>query len=156
MGFPPLPGGEGRSTLDRYATRPGFTLIEVLVVVSIVGLLIALLLPAVQSAREAARRAQCANNLKQLGVALHNYQSAHGSFPLNWMEGRRDPVRGGPWVISDRPFSALTRILPYIEQTQVHDKYRPDHPYGIWETTENPTTFFPTDCPFCKESAKAI
>ena len=61
--------------------RRGFTLIELLVVIAIIAVLIALLLPAVQAAREAARRAQCVNNLKQMGLALHNYESANGAFP---------------------------------------------------------------------------
>ncbi|WZO96502.1 DUF1559 domain-containing protein [Isosphaeraceae bacterium EP7] len=86
------------------AVRLGFTLIELLVVISIIAVLIALLLPAVQSAREAARRIQCVNNLKQLGLAAHNYQSVNGTLPMG----------EAPGVIS--PFVSL---LPYVEQTQV-------------------------------------
>ena len=100
--------------------RSGFTLIEVLVVVSIIGLLVALLLPAVQSAREAARRAQCMNNLKQIGLALHTYEGSSRSFPLNWGLPRVDPERGKPFHIGGRPFSALSRLLPYLEQQPLY------------------------------------
>jgi len=79
-----------------------FTLIELLVVIAIIAVLIALLLPAVQAAREAARRAQSTNNLKQLGLALHNYESTHGSFP-------------GSGGARSSGFSVLARILPFIE-----------------------------------------
>ncbi len=103
-------------TSRRTANGFGFTLIETLVVVSIIGLLIALVLPAVQSAREASRRARCENNLRQIGLALHNYEASNRSFPLNWRNPRVDPSRGHPWYINGRPYSALTRLLPYLEQ----------------------------------------
>ncbi|AMV39089.1 DUF1559 domain-containing protein [Planctomyces sp. SH-PL62] len=110
----------------RRSSRVGFTLIELLVVIAIIAVLIALLLPAVQSAREAARRSQCVNNLKQLGLALHNYESTSGSFPLGGNSapisagGRCDPVTHdgcydwGAW-------SAHSMLLPYIEQRSVYN-----------------------------------
>src|SRR5439155_26479083 len=76
--------------------RRGFTLIELLVVIAIIAVLIALLLPAVQAAREAARRAQCVNNLKQIGLALHNYHSAHDCFVLG--VSRYGPVTAFHWA----------------------------------------------------------
>jgi prepilin-type N-terminal cleavage/methylation domain-containing protein/prepilin-type processing-associated H-X9-DG protein len=94
--------------------RSGFTLIELLVVIAIIAVLIALLLPAVQSAREAARRIQCTNNLKQLGLALHNYNDSYGSFPI----GRSVfPSTVLPVPYSYSPFAML---LPFIEQSPVY------------------------------------
>src|SRR5690349_19755554 len=73
----------GRTML--HSQRRAFTLVELLVVIAIIGLLVALLLPAIQAAREAARRSQCKNNLKQIGLALHNFESARGSFPPGYV-----------------------------------------------------------------------
>jgi prepilin-type N-terminal cleavage/methylation domain-containing protein/prepilin-type processing-associated H-X9-DG protein len=91
--------------------RRGFTLIELLVVIAIISVLIALLLPGVQAAREAARRIQCTNNLKQLGLGLHNYESIAGTFPLMVaMSGTGNTVTWwGGWGVSPR-------ILPFMEQ----------------------------------------
>jgi len=93
----------------------GFTLIELLVVVAIIAILIALLLPAVQQAREAARRSTCRNNLKQLGLALHNYSDSHGMFPLGTMT-RDDYSLGSPqWV------GIHQLLLPYIDMTAAYN-----------------------------------
>lgn len=94
----------------------GFTLIELLVVIAIIGVLIALLLPAVQAAREAARRAQCVNNLKQIGIALHNYHDSHSTFPLS----RTIRIAGGVVSIS-RAYSPHSQLLPYMEQKPIYD-----------------------------------
>jgi prepilin-type N-terminal cleavage/methylation domain-containing protein/prepilin-type processing-associated H-X9-DG protein len=91
------------------APIPGFTLIELLVVIAIITSLIALLLPAVQGSREAARRLQCANNLKQIGLALHNYHGIYDTFPPGRVRLRVD--------YEGRCFSTFTQILPQLEQT---------------------------------------
>lgn len=99
--------------------RLGFTLIELLVVIAIIAVLIALLLPAVQQAREAARRTQCKNNLKQIGLAFHNYHDVYGAFPPGWVsKGAVVPIGGGAGstLIERGMWSWGAFILPYIEQ----------------------------------------
>lgn len=111
----------------RYASRfPGFTLVELLVVIAIIGVLVALLLPAVQAAREAARRASCVNNEKQIALAFLNYEGAIGKFPAGryGCDGARNPdVEGcesNP-AIKRSARSAFVMILPYLEQQALHD-----------------------------------
>jgi prepilin-type N-terminal cleavage/methylation domain-containing protein len=100
-------------------TRPrrGFTLIELLVVIAIIAVLIGLLLPAVQAAREAARRAQCVNNLKQIGLAIHNYESTFGSFPVS--DSHVDETRAPGTGKDSSGMSWMVGILPYLEQSAV-------------------------------------
>ncbi|MCC9609155.1 DUF1559 domain-containing protein [Blastopirellula sp. JC732] len=101
----------------------GFTLVELLVVIAIIGVLIALLLPAVQQAREAARRMQCSNNLKQIGLGMHNYHDTFQKLPPGWIyfqEGRAASTLGkASWGWG-------TLILPFIEQTTLHDQLNPN------------------------------
>ena len=98
-----------------HVSRPrsrGFTLIELLVVIAIIAVLVALLLPAVQQAREAARRSQCKNNLKQLGLAFHNYHDTVGTLPFAWMSG--SDLNVSSWGIM---------ILPYLDQAPLYNKW---------------------------------
>ncbi|RMG04992.1 MAG: DUF1559 domain-containing protein [Planctomycetota bacterium] len=99
--------------------RAGFTLVELLVVIAIIGILIALLLPAVQAAREAARRSQCTNNLKQLGLALHNYHDTNGAFPC--MSGGTHGPGSNP-MHNSRRLSGFVSLLSFMEQRALYDK----------------------------------
>ena len=106
------------SSLPAGRRSRGFTLIELLVVIAIIAVLIALLLPAVQAAREAARRSQCVNNLKQMGLAMHNYHSTHGAFPIGagWPTAKGSTARSG-WGA----WSAHSMMLPYLEQNAIYN-----------------------------------
>lgn len=96
-------------------TRKGFTLIEMIVVVTVIGILAAILLPAVQSAREASRRTQCVNNLRQIGIALNNYVSSNGFYPSICGNTKTTPGHKKPWA--DHAYSPLARMLPELDQS---------------------------------------
>ena len=96
--------------------RRAFTLVELLVVIAIIGILVALLLPAIQAAREAARRTECTNNLKQIGIGLHNYHDTYNTFPFAWMADLSTQP-----LLNAQVWGA--RILPFIEESALYDEY---------------------------------
>lgn len=116
--------------------RSAFTLIELLVVIAIIAILIALLLPAVQQAREAARRSTCKNNLKQLGLAIHNYHEAHTVYPPSSINrGAGSPNGCSGWGAP--AISGITLLLPYMDQANVYNLY--DFDIGQTDPTVNVT-----------------
>lgn len=124
--------------------KRGFTLVELLVVIAIIGILVALLLPAVQAAREAARRMQCGNNLKQMGLALHNYHDTFKVFPpalLNsgrTVAGTTDPTWGYPEGV--RNHTGWMFMLPFIEQSSLHAQFN----FNVASNSSNPNAGGPT------------
>ncbi len=101
--------------------RVAFTLVELLVVIAIIGILVALLLPAIQAAREAARRTQCNNNMKQIGIALHNYHDTFNTYPPAGLWERRTPWHGSPAGRNQRRGGIFLHLLPFVEQQQLFD-----------------------------------
>ena len=102
--------------------RRAFTLVELLVVIAIIGILIAMLLPAVQAVREAARRTQCLNNIKQVALACHTYESAHGNFPPGMLE---EAIQSGTPGEDPQRLGVLCFLLPFMELNNVADLVEP-------------------------------
>jgi prepilin-type N-terminal cleavage/methylation domain-containing protein/prepilin-type processing-associated H-X9-DG protein len=116
-----------RRAAEQRVRRGGFTLIELLVVIAIIAVLVAILLPAVQQAREAARRSQCRNNLKQLGVAIHNYHEIFGLMPIGYV----DTATVSNAATQDGGWSWASQILPQLDQASLFDRFDfRFHPHG--------------------------
>ncbi|MFO7905621.1 MAG: DUF1559 domain-containing protein [Planctomycetota bacterium] len=126
--------------------KSGFTLVELLVVIAIIGILVALLLPAVQAAREAARRMQCTNNLKQYGLAIHNYADTYGealpfgsTYPVTWVAGAPTPVM--------QRHAFIPRLWPFLEQQALADRYDFVQPFYVGENLTSVAS--PIDIYYC-------
>ncbi|MFI4875928.1 MAG: DUF1559 domain-containing protein [Blastopirellula sp. JB062] len=138
------------------AKTGGFTLVELLVVIAIIGALIALLLPAVQQAREAARRMQCSNNLKQVGLSFHNYADVNKGFPQARITGPAT-LPDGSSVPNTVHSGWPTAILPYIEQGNVNDLYDHNQPFFATDNREAINTFIPIFvCPSTPNSERKV
>jgi prepilin-type N-terminal cleavage/methylation domain-containing protein len=115
--------------------KRGFTLVELLVVIAIIGILVALLLPAIQAARESARRTECSNKLKQIGVALHNFENSFGYMPPGGISGSTVTVAHKKLRIpANVTHSWSIFLMPYLEQQTLYDNYRMDFD---WQAPEN-------------------
>lgn len=132
-----LPGGRTKTCYS----ATGFTLVELLVVIAIIGVLVALLLPAIQAAREAARRAQCTNNLKQIGLSLQNHHSALQTFPIGTVAKNYGEVYSG----------ALPKLLPYLEQQNVENLYDPKLRWWEQSAEVSATPIATFNCPSTSE-----
>ena len=120
--------------LKLFKRQRGFTLIELLVVIAIIAILIALLLPAVQQAREAARRSSCKNNMKQIGLALHNYHDVHTVFPYGFRNHGNSRQRRETW---------MQQILPYVDQANLYNSYKEADPEYCWQHAESAQQILP-------------
>ena len=123
--------------------RRAFTLIELLVVIAVIGVLIALLLPAVQAAREAARRAQCSNNLKQIGIGLHNYHAAWNGFPVGFFT-TKNPAPDSS--VAQYRWSALAQLMPMLEQANLSNALNFSFPIAT-KPTSSSALFWPYTAP---------
>lgn len=133
--FAHLSGSPGKFMGPRHFIRQrAFTLIELLVVIAIIAVLIALLLPAVQQAREAARRSQCKNNLKQLGLALHNYHDTFGSFPA----ASYDHEFNGGDEMRHASYAWPVFLFPYLDQAAAYQQLKPSSPLRLHDAVKDP------------------
>jgi prepilin-type N-terminal cleavage/methylation domain-containing protein/prepilin-type processing-associated H-X9-DG protein len=135
---------------DRSEPIRGFTLVELLVVITIIAILIALLLPAVQAARESARRAQCSNNMKQWALAMANYESANGHFPYGVIYGSAGAGSVGDGTCGNGSFFRLTYVIalwPYVEAGALYDKF--DFAYTFYSAQNRPTVTTPLQVYYC-------
>ncbi|MCL2006191.1 MAG: DUF1559 domain-containing protein, partial [Planctomycetaceae bacterium] len=136
-----LNGGGGGNLGSRSQERHAFTLVELLVVIAIIGMLVALLLPAVQAAREAARRMQCSSQIRQLGIALHNFHGTHNEFPAGWEQSKLNWTRD-QYGVGDGNTSrhnAIVMILPYMEQNAIWDRISENPDRLTWNIDNNPS-----------------
>ncbi|OHB77756.1 MAG: hypothetical protein A2W31_01725 [Planctomycetes bacterium RBG_16_64_10] len=138
--------------MDRAAYRSAFTVVELLVVTAIIGILVSMLLPAVQAAREAARRLQCGNNLKQLALAISLYESAHLVFPAAGIfdeSAKAEPKRPGSELdpLKGKLFSWVALILPQLEQGALHERFDFDRPVTDQDLDPQATPLATLMCP---------
>jgi prepilin-type N-terminal cleavage/methylation domain-containing protein len=146
-------------------SQRGFTLVELLVVIAIIGILVALLLPAVQAAREAARRLHCTNNMKQLGLAAHNFHDANNRLPPGYL----GPVPAASNIYNDQCIGVLPFLLPYLEQQAVHDGITTNlrvevratpwvNDVGTWNTAQYKLGMFvcPSDSPYQSQTSTIV
>lgn len=124
--------------------RQGFTLVELLVVIAIIGILVALLLPAVQAAREAARRAQCTNNLKQLGLALHNYHDTYQTFCRGAGRFHSVPLGEGGHRGRSGEYSGFISLALFLEQANVFEQFNIGDPPAPWHNWDAPKAQIPS------------
>jgi prepilin-type N-terminal cleavage/methylation domain-containing protein/prepilin-type processing-associated H-X9-DG protein len=150
------------SRVIRHAGRFAFTLVELMVVIAIIGVLAALLLPAMQAARETARRTQCASNLKQLGGAMHQFHGTHGTFPpgqRNWI-GCDLNCTVTPSIVYNPGMRSgwMQRVLPYLEQTGLYDQIAPylEQPIPAMYYPERWTIIPVLMCPSDPETPKLL